>query len=97
MFQIIKSSLFDSWFHRIKDPFIQGRIADRLSRVIRGNFGDHKSVGDGVQEMRMTFGAGYRIYYTIRNETVVFLLAGGDKSSQQKDIQKAKELLKELP
>lgn len=97
MMQIIKSSLFDAWFKQIKDPVTQGRIVARLSRIILGNFGDHKSVGDGVYEMGLKFGSGYRIYYTIRNETVVFLLVGGDKSSQRKDIEKAKELVKELP
>lgn len=76
---------------------IQGRIVDRLSRVNQGNFGDHKSVGEGISEMRLKFGSGYRIYYTVRNETIVFLLAGGDKSSQREDIKKAKELIKELP
>ena len=91
--QVIKSSLFDSWFEKIKDPVIQGRIVDRLSRVIQGNFGDR----EGVSEMRLKFGSGYRIYYTVRNETIVFLLAGGDKSSQREDIKKAKELIKELP
>lgn len=97
MMQVIKSSLFDSWFKKIKDPVIQGRIVDRLSRVSQGNFGDHKSVGEGVFEMRLKFGSGYRINYTVLNETIVFLLAGGDKSSQREDIKKAKELTKELP
>jgi len=64
----------------------------RLRRVSLGNFGDCRDLGDDVCELRFAFGPGYRVYYTIRNGEVVILLAGGDKSSQSKDIAKAKEL-----
>jgi putative addiction module killer protein len=59
--------------------------------VETGNFGDFRSVGDGVSELRFTFGAGFRVYYGLKGETIVILLIGGDKSGQEKDIEKAKE------
>jgi putative addiction module killer protein len=67
-----------------------------LSRVELGNFGDHHSIGDGVSELRLSYGPGYRLYYTIRERVIVILLCGGDKSSQNRDIKKAKELNKEV-
>lgn len=91
LYEVILDTDFSS-FH-----VIQARIVDRLSRVNQVNFGDHKSVGEGISEIRLKFGSGYRIYYTVRKETIVFLLAGGDKSSQREDIKKAKELIKEFP
>lgn len=63
-----------------------------MARLEGGNFGDWKSVGDGVGELRLAFGPGYRIYFTRRGEVVVLLLCGGDKDSQRRDIEKAKEL-----
>lgn len=68
----------------------------RVDRARLGNFGDHKSVGDGVYEMRLTTGAGYRIYYAQRGEIVYILLNGGDKSTQQADIDKAKVIWSSL-
>ena len=65
------------------------RVDDRINRLTYGNFGDHKSVGKGVHELRLFFGAGYRIYYAIANKQIVLLLAGGDKKSQNKDVRKA--------
>lgn len=73
------------------DSRIRARIVSRLGRIRNGNFGDHKSVGDGVSELRMPFGAGYRVYYGVDGQTVVILLCGGDKSSQRMDIERAKE------
>ena len=63
---------------------------------MEGNFGDHRSVGGGVGELRIDVGGGYRIYYTIRNNAVVILLCGGDKSRQQKDIERARRMAGEL-
>ncbi len=71
-------------------------IAKRITRAISGNFGDSRGVGDGLSEMRIFVGKGYRVYYTVRNNQVIFLLYGGHKGTQAKDIEKAKELLKEL-
>ena len=65
------------------------RVQERLDRVALGNLGDHKVVGDGVSELRLQFGAGYRIYYGEDGDKVIFLLCGGDKSSQKKDIKQA--------
>ena len=67
-------------------------IVTRINRAINGNFGDHKSVGDGVFEMRITKGPGYRVYYARYGEVTYFLISGGDKSTQQADIAKAKAL-----
>jgi putative addiction module killer protein len=71
-------------------------IARRIDRASVGNLGDIKSVGDGVSEMRVDVGAGYRVYFTMRNNVVIVLLAGGDKSSQSADIRRAKKLAKEV-
>jgi putative addiction module killer protein len=71
-------------------------IARRIDRAATGNLGDAKSVGDGVSEMRLDVGAGYRVYFTIRNGAVVILLAGGDKSSQSADIRRAQKMAKEV-
>ena len=80
---------FDDWLYGLKDKVTQARIATRLNRVALGNLGDAKSVGDGVSELRLTFGSGYRIYYALDGDKIVLLLCGGDKGSQNKDIQSA--------
>ena len=84
------------WFVGLKDGLTRNRILARLSRVENGNFGDHKPLGPNLFELRFFFGPGWRIYYTIRNNRVVLLLLGGEKSSQKKDIAKANEMLAEL-
>lgn len=80
---------FVEWLESLKDPTIRYRIKEKLDRVVLGNMGDHKSVGKGVMEMRLQFGAGYRIYYGEDGKNIILLLCGGDKSSQAKDIKKA--------
>jgi putative addiction module killer protein len=82
---------FDEWLDDLKDPMTKARVRARLDRVVTGNFGDSKSLGDGVYELRFTLGAGIRVYYGLDGDTLVVLLLGGDKSSQDKDILKAKE------
>ena len=96
MYSILTTSLFDDWFAGLKDRLVKQRIQARIDRVEDGNLGDHKAVGDGVSEMRLSFGAGWRIYYTMRGLEIVVLLAGGDKSNQQSDIELAKALAKQL-
>lgn len=86
---------FTEWFHSIRDTSIRRRIQVRLTSVRAGNLGDHRSVGDGVWELRLDFGPGYRIYYGEVDNTVVLLLCGGDKSSQSRDIKRAKNYWKE--
>lgn len=90
MVDIRKSSTFDGWLNGLRDVASRARILVRIDRLAAGNSGDHKSVGDGVMELRMTFGPGYRVYYMQRGELLIVLLAGGDKSSQPSDIAKAK-------
>lgn len=81
---------FDTWLQALKDKKTAARIRARIERMEDGNFGDHKGVGEGVQELRLFFGPGYRVYFAEDGDTVVVLLSGGDKSSQDKDIKKAK-------
>jgi putative addiction module killer protein len=85
---------FDNWFERLRDDIAKFRIQSRIDRAEDGNFGDSKPVGEGVFEMRIHYGPGYRIYYVERRSEVVFLLAGGIKSGQSRDIKKAVELSK---
>jgi putative addiction module killer protein len=75
---------------------VRGRIATRLNRLANGNAGDAKSVGGGIWEMRIDYGPGYRIYYKQMGQQLVFLLCAGDKTTQNKDIEQAKQLAKEL-
>ena len=88
-----QTSEFAEWLSGLRDRVAQARISSMLARVAHtGHLGDVKSVGDGVSEMRFFFGPGYRVYFMRRGEEVILLLAGGDKSTQQRDIEKAKEL-----
>ena len=91
------TDLYDKWYDRLKDQRAISRIDMRIARVAEtGNFGDAHSVGFEVSEMRIDYGPGYRVYYTIMGKTVVILLAGGIKTGQQKDIQAAQAMAKEL-
>lgn len=82
---------FSDWLSSL-DRQIKARVLTRIDRVRRGNFGDTKSVGEGVFELRLNFGPGYRVYFGRQGETVIILLCGGRKDSQTKDIERAKEL-----
>ena len=93
---IYTTEIFDGWFDSLRDKLAARRIQARIDRAEEGNFGDHKSVGEGVSEMRIHHGPGFRVYFTLRGLEVVILLAGGDKSSQAKDIQTAQELARQL-
>jgi putative addiction module killer protein len=95
MYDIKQTEPFSKWLLKLKD--LQGKIAiaRRVERMRKGNFGDHKSVGDNVSELRITKGPSYRVYYTIKQDEIIILLVGGDKSSQQNNIQTAKTILKE--
>ena len=90
-FQLADGTIpFAEWLQSLRSAEAKARIRRRLKRVAEGNLGDHKSVGNGVWELRIDYGAGYRMYYAIYGTTLVLLLCGGDKSSQQQDIATAK-------
>ncbi len=95
-FKIKKTNYYVKWFEKIKDIKIKSIILRRIDRLEKGNFGDFKNIDKNLNELRFFIGAGYRIYYTIKGDEIILLLNGGDKSSQSKDIKKAKEILKEL-
>jgi putative addiction module killer protein len=82
---------FSDWLNQLKDVSGRAVIRTRLNRIRLGNFGDSKSVGDGVSELRIDFGPGYRVYFGKDGKTLVVLLIGGDKKSQSKDIKRAKD------
>lgn len=83
-----------NWLDNLKDRVAQASIYVRIARAEAGNFGDHKSVGNGVMEMRIPIGPGYRLYYALDGQDVILLLVGGNKSTQSKDVQRAKEYWK---
>ncbi|QRK86233.1 type II toxin-antitoxin system RelE/ParE family toxin [Pseudomonas granadensis] len=93
---IQQTATFQAWHRSIRDLQAKVAIARRIDRASTGNLGDTKSVGDGVSEMRLDIGPGYRVYFTIRNGAVIILLAGGDKSSQSADIRRAQKMAKEV-
>ncbi|MDO8848153.1 MAG: type II toxin-antitoxin system RelE/ParE family toxin [Coriobacteriia bacterium] len=92
MIEVRQTRDFRDWLRQLKDPDARDRIVMRLRRLSVGNPGDVKPVGGGVWEMRIDCGPGYRLYFTWRGDQVVVLLAGGNKSTQQRDIRRAQEL-----
>lgn len=93
---IQQTATFQAWHLSIRDLRAKVAIARRIDRASTGNLGDAKSVGDGVSEMRLDIGQGYRVYFTIRDGAMIILLAGGDKSSQSADIRRAQKMAKEV-
>lgn len=96
IYQVLQTERFASWHQSLRDLRAKIAIARRMDRAKNGNLGDVKSVGHGVSELRVAVGAGYRLYFTRREETLIILLAGGDKSTQQADIKLAIKLAKEV-
>jgi len=96
MYLINQTETFSKWLLKLKD--IKGKVSiiRRIDRARSGNFGDHKSVGENISELRLTTGPGYRVYYTLKDNQLILLLIGGDKSTQNEDIRKAKKLYEEL-
>ena len=92
---IVQTHTFQTWFSGLRDRQAQKHILVRIGRLERGNFGDVKPVGEGITELRIHHGAGYRLYLTRRGDSFVLLLCGGDKDSQARDIARAKQLAKE--
>lgn len=87
---------FDRWIDRLRDRQARARILERVRRLAIGNPGDVAPVGDGVSELRIHYGPGYRIYFVQRGSALIVVVAGGDKDSQQTDIRRARTLAKEV-
>ena len=95
MFEFKQTETFRKWRLRLKDERARALIASRLDRLAFGHAGDVQPVGQGISELRIDHGPGYRVYFERRGKTIIILLCGGDKSTQDKDIQTAKRLAKE--
>ena len=96
MIEIRETQLYARWFSNLRDRRAKARIDTRIRRLSLGNPGDVTPVGEGVSELRIDYGPGYRVYFIQRGATVIILLAGGDKRTQQKDIQQALEFARGL-
>ncbi len=96
MSTFLRTTEFDTWLKALRDPIAKARVIVRIRSAEAGNLGDCAPVGDGISEMRIHVGPGYRLYYCRRGEITYLLLCAGDKTSQQKDIRIAKALLKSL-
>ena len=96
MSTIFTTPVVDRWFERLRDRRAAARIQARIDRAESGNLGDCKPVGEGVSEMRIDYGPGYRLYFVQRGGEVIILLVGGGKSTQARDIEMARELAKQL-
>ena len=95
MIKVYQTAVFRQWLKALKDAQAVVRINRRAERIADGNFGDARPVGQGVSELRIHYGPGYRIYFATQGNTIVLLLCGGDKSSQADDIKRAHELANE--
>lgn len=91
-----QTKVFSKWLRKLADRQARAVIARRIERVAAGNLGDVKPVGGKVSELRVNYGPGYRVYFARSGETVIVLLCGGDKSSQERDIAAAQKMIKEL-
>jgi putative addiction module killer protein len=96
MIEIRKTEVFSAWLDRLRDVNGRARVQARIERLAAGNPGDAKPVGEGVSEIRIDVGPGYRVYFKKQGRKLVVLLAGGDKSTQAKDIKTALRLAREL-
>lgn len=95
-YELRSTDHFDRWLNKVRDKTTRARIFHRLDAMAMGSFGDHKALAPNLFELRLFFGPGYRIYYTINGKEIVLLLTGGDKSTQERDIAKAAALMQEL-
>jgi putative addiction module killer protein len=96
MLEIRETKIYARWFSKLRDRRAKARIDTRIRRLSLGNPGDVKPVGEGVSELRIDYGQGYRVYFIQRGSAVIVLLAGGDKRTQQRDIKQALELARNL-
>ena len=96
MYEIRQTDRFSKWLSKLKDNRARAKITIRIQRASLGNLGDYHSVGEGVSEFRISEGKGYRVYFTVKDQEIIFLLCGGDKSSQDSDIKLAKKMRLEV-
>lgn len=96
MIEVRQTTTFANWLTELRDNNARLRIVTRIRRMELGNPGDVKAVGEGVSEIRITYGPGYRVYFVAMGSAIVILLCGGDKSSQSRDISLAKQMAKEI-
>jgi putative addiction module killer protein len=96
MIEVRQTGVFTGWFAGLRDEKARARIRVRIDRLSLGNPGDAEPVGEGVSEMRIDYGPGYRVYFVNRGKTIVILLWGGDKRTQARDIKRAIEMAREV-
>lgn len=96
MYEIRKTDHFANWLDKLRDVRARARVQARIERLIMGNFGDSKSIGHSLSELRIDYGPDYRVYFTQRGQEIIILLVGGDKSTQTADIRKAQKLAEDL-
>ena len=96
MIEIRQTEIYARWFRRLRDRQARVRVDNRIRRLSLGNPGDVRPIGEGVSEIRIDYGPGYRVYFVRRGEELIVLLAGGDKDSQERDIRRALELARGL-
>jgi len=96
MIEIRQTDIYSDWFDSLRDRQARTRIDIRIRRLSMGNYGDVKPVGEGVSELRIDYGPGYRVYFVQRGQALIILLAGGDKRTQNKDIRSATELSRKV-
>lgn len=92
MVEVVKSARFDQWLRQLKDRRAAARVQVRIDRLAAGNPGDVRPVGNGVSELRIDYGPGYRVYYLQQGQRLIVLLCGGNKASQRNDIEQAKQI-----
>ncbi|HHR5883333.1 TPA: type II toxin-antitoxin system RelE/ParE family toxin [Providencia alcalifaciens] len=96
MLTVLTTDIFNRWMHDLKDIRAKTKIQVRIRRLKQGNFGDVEPIGDGFSELKIHEGKGYRVYLRKIDNTIVLLISGGDKSTQQKDLDKAKQIFREI-
>jgi len=97
MYYIEKTTEFDKWLRKLRDLRAKAKILFRLQKIESdAHFGDCKPVGDGISELKINYAKGYRIYFKIKGDKIIILLIGGDKSTQQEDIERAKEIWRKI-